>query len=450
MLPSWNNRLYIILSPEHIRLRLWGRGLMPKLLAKHAEVIESSGVTSSQLAQIIVDKLNQQLAKPEWQNTDVDIVLSNRLVRYAVILFDAQLKKYSEQEAYAKHALRKIYGAVIEQWALRIQNSNAGVPKLISAVDKTLLENVRQACTMHKLKLRSITPQLLQVLSRHAQDIKTNPAWLVVNDPGYTLFSLLKDGELITVSGVSHENINELPILLDRENLSSTLDEPCKSVYLYASAEINLTSLPKSAYEISKLNTIEQEGMSNPVDVISALFKRRNHKLAMNYQKAVDLPSKRAGWLLLIVGLAILLDMGITYDHLQNDREAMDRDIKTSKLHIDDGSRAVGTGQYTDKDIADAGLIIKRLSTPWNHIFVGMESVSNKNVAILAIAPDVQSGLLRIEGEAKDYAAALTLVAQLRETKPFSDVFLLSHETKREDPQHPVRFTLSLRWEKQS
>jgi hypothetical protein len=450
VLPSWNNRLYITLSPERISLHLWGRGLRPKLLTELDVVIESSAVASSQSTQAIVDKLNQLLAKPEWQNAEVGIVLSNRLVRYAVIPFDAQLKKYAEQEAYAKHALRKIYGAVVAQWEIRIQHSNSALPKLISAVDKTLLENVRHVCTIHKLKLRSITPQLLQAINRHAQDIKSNPAWLVMNEPSYTLFALLKNGELPYVSGVNNGNIKELPVLLDRENLSATLDEPCKSVYLYGSAEINLTSLPKSTYEISKLITIEQEGMSNPVDVVLALFKRRSHKLAMNYQMAVDLPSKRAGWLLLVVGLAILFEMGITYNRLQNDRTAMDRDIKTSKLHIDDGSRTVVTGQYTDKDIADASLIIKRLSTPWNHIFVGMESVSNKNVAILAIAPDVQTGLLRLEGEAKDYAAALTLVAQLRATKPFSDVFLLNHETKRDDPQHPIRFTLSLRWVNQS
>jgi Tfp pilus assembly protein PilN len=71
-------------------------------------------------------------------------------------------------------------------------------------------------------------------------------------------------------------------------------------------------------------------------------------------------------------------------------------------------------------------------------------------VAILSIQPDMQTGLLRIEGEAKDYAAALTLVANLRETKTFSDVFLLHHEIKHNDLQHTVGFTLSMRWIKLS
>ena len=87
---------------------------------------------------------------------------------------------------------------------------------------------------------------------------------------------------------------------------------------------------------------------------------------------------------------------------------------------------------------------------PMGCVFNGIESVSKKNVAILSIEPDVQTGLLRIEGEAKDYASALTLVAKLRTTKPFSDVFLLRHEIKRDDPQHPVNFTVSMQWVKPS
>ena len=91
---------------------------------------------------------------------------------------------------------------------------------------------------------------------------------------------------------------------------------------------------------------------------------------------------------------------------------------------------------------------MSRLSTPWDAFFTGLESVKNSKVAILSIQPDMRSGLLQIEGEAKDYAAVLTLVAQLRETKPFSDVFLSRHEIKPDDLQHPVVFALTTRWSK--
>ena len=452
MSPSLRNRIYMTLGPERISLRKLGRGLKPRLLAQHDEVIDILELSStlalppSSSWQAVVDRLNQLLGQPEWQNAEVDIVLSNRLVHYAVISFSEQLKKYSEQEAFARHTLNKTYGAVAEQWELRIQRGKAGAPSLISAVDRTLLENLRQVCTNHKLKLHSVTPHLMEVFNHHGKDIKMNPAWLVINESSYSLFALLKGGKFASVSGVSHHSIRELPILLDRENLASTLAEPCKLVYLHSPMENDLSAISPREYQITRLDAAVHENFPKLVEGFYPMGDWLKHKLALDYQQPVDRPSRKAGWLLLVTGMALLLEMGITYDRLHNDRAAMDRQIKTSGIRMDNGSRVPSAGQFTDKDFAEARQIIGRLSTPWNLFFVGMESVGNANVAILSIAPDMQTGLLRIEGEAKDYAAVLTLIAQLRTTKPFSDVYLINHDIKRDDPQHPVSFALSLRW----
>lgn len=173
-------------------------------------------------------------------------------------------------------------------------------------------------------------------------------------------------------------------------------------------------------------------------------------RLDLNFQQRPDRPSSVAGWLLLIVGLVMLIEMGVSYSRLQREREAINNEIRTSRLIVDTSRREASAPQFAEKDFDEARQIIKRLSSPWKEIFAGLESVNSKNVAILSIQPDMQTGLLRIEGEAKDYAAVLTLVAQLRTTKPFSDVFLSHHEIKRDDPQHPVVFTVSMRWVKPS
>ena len=168
-------------------------------------------------------------------------------------------------------------------------------------------------------------------------------------------------------------------------------------------------------------------------------------RLDLNFRKQPNRSSRTAGWVLLLTGGALLLEMGISYDRLQNDRTAMNEEIRTSHIRLDEQERT-SNYQFTDKDFADGHQIINRLATPWDAFFAGLESVNNSKVAILSIQPDMQSGLLQIEGEAKDYAAVLTLIAQLRMTKPFSDVFLLRHEIKRDDPQHPVAFALSMHW----
>lgn len=172
-------------------------------------------------------------------------------------------------------------------------------------------------------------------------------------------------------------------------------------------------------------------------------------RLDLNFQKPANRPSRTAGWLLLLTGLALLAEMGVSYDRLQNDREAMNKEIRTSHIRLDT-QESSSRYQFTDKDFEEGHQIVGRLSTPWDAFFVGLESIKSSDVAILSIQPDVQTGLLQIEGEAKDYAAVLTLVAQLRVTKPFSNVFLLRHEVKRDDPQHPVSFALSTHWAKPS
>lgn len=264
MSPSWRNRLFIAISQEHISLLKLGRGLKMKLQAKHDEAVAPAGKQLSW--QAALDRLTQILSQPEWQNADVNIVLSNRLVRYATILFSAQLQSYSAREAFAKHIFTQTYGTAADQWVLRIQHGKTGSPWLVSAVDHALLEGLRQTCAAHKLKLRSVTPYLTPVFNHYREAIKSDPAWLVISEPGYSLFALLSGREFIAVNGVCHDSIRELPILLERENLAAALIEPCKSVYLYTSSGNALSTMPKMGYEFSKLAMAAPGGFPSSAD----------------------------------------------------------------------------------------------------------------------------------------------------------------------------------------
>ena len=269
MSPSWRNRLYIAISPEHISVLRLGRGLRMKIHAKHDEAVAPSGKLP--FWKTILDKLTQLLSQPEWQNAEVNIVLSNRLVRYATIPFSTQLQNYSVQEAFARHYLAQVYGTAAEQWVLRIQHGKTGAPSLVSAVDRALLEGLRQMCATHKLELRSVTPYLMPVFNYYRKTIKSDPAWLVINEPGYSLFALLEGGEFVAVNGVCHDSINELPILLDRENLAGSFAEPCKSVYVHTSSGDKLSAMPAMGYEFSKLDIAVPDGFPPSADGLYAM-----------------------------------------------------------------------------------------------------------------------------------------------------------------------------------
>lgn len=448
MSPSWNNRLRITISPERISLLKLGRGLKPKLLAKHDEVIDVSGKQPAW--QVALERLDAILTQPEWQDAEIDIVLSNRLVRFAVIPFAAQLKDYSAQEAFARYSLIQTYGPVAGQWELRIQHGKAGKPWLVCAMDKALLDRLRQTCTANQLQLRSVTPYLASVFNRHFSAFRNEAAWLVVNEPGYSLFSLLHGREFVAVSGVYHDSVQDIPLLLDRENLTSALDVPCKSVYLHAAFGGDSSGMAQSGYDLDVLDSSEPDVVPAFIESLysSVAGRMDRARLRLDFQQAVDAPRRLAGWALLLTGLVLLAEMGFSYDKMQQDREEMHQQMRAAKLRMDMPREMQVVRKFTDEDFEKGRQIIKQLSTPWDEFFAGLESVSNENAAILSIEPDMQSGILRIEGEAKDYASVLTLIAQLRTTKPFSGVFLLRHETKRDDPLHPVSFTLSMRWVK--
>ncbi|MFY9259097.1 MAG: PilN domain-containing protein [Gallionella sp.] len=165
----------------------------------------------------------------------------------------------------------------------------------------------------------------------------------------------------------------------------------------------------------------------------------------LDYQKSVEPQNRRAGWLLLLAGIALMIEMGQSYKQLRHEQAVINHKLQTSVPHVDRAQKKV-TYNFSAKDFETAQQIVRHLATPWSELFSGLESANLKNVAILSVEPDMQNGRIHITGEAKDYASVLTLIARLRAAQTFSEVFLLHREIKFDDPQHPLGFTLSMKW----
>ena len=270
MLPLWRKRIYIAISPEHISMVLLGRGLKPKLLACFDEAIQPQDGDKVPW-QAVVGKLAQILTHSEWQNADAEIVLSNKLARYAMIPPNVKLKKYAGREAFARHVMSQTYGGIVNQWVLRIQHQNPSAPWLVSAIDQDLLQNLQLICINSKLKLGGVTPWLVPVFNRLRKQSIADPSWLVLNESGVSLCVLINNGEIISVNETYHDNINDLPLILDRENLLSPLAEPCKIVYLHAPFGTNLPALKSVEYEINMLEIPVLQGLPNNADAYYAM-----------------------------------------------------------------------------------------------------------------------------------------------------------------------------------
>jgi hypothetical protein len=86
------------------------------------------------------------------------------------------------------------------------------------------------------------------------------------------------------------------------------------------------------------------------------------------------------------------------------------------------------------------------MTLPWDRLFRELEVAASREVALLAVQPDVASRQVRISGEAVSFKAMLEYSRRLEQTDMLGEVVLLGHEVRSQDPQRPVTFSLSAGW----
>ena len=152
------------------------------------------------------------------------------------------------------------------------------------------------------------------------------------------------------------------------------------------------------------------------------------------------------GWTLLLIGLALCGEMGISYINLQREMSGLE---KTLVMNGASGkkSRQSSVASFTPEEIDHAREIISRIAIPWGDLFKAVETVKADRVALLVLEPDPKTEKLQLRGEAADLPALLTYVARLGRTNQLRDVYLLRHEVKQGmNPSYPVAFSINARW----
>jgi Tfp pilus assembly protein PilN len=149
------------------------------------------------------------------------------------------------------------------------------------------------------------------------------------------------------------------------------------------------------------------------------------------------------GWLLLGIAAFIAVDTGVSY-HAARSTAKQAEALLAQRLPA---GRA--PAKASPAEVAEVRESVQRLSMPWDSLFVALESAASENVTLSAIEPDTRSGTVTIQGDGKDYLAALTYVLNLSRTEGLERVQLLRHEQKANDPKGPVTFAVSAAWSTQ-
>jgi Tfp pilus assembly protein PilN len=163
--------------------------------------------------------------------------------------------------------------------------------------------------------------------------------------------------------------------------------------------------------------------------------------LNLDYQ---DSGRKRLGGALLVAGLALLLGVGGYQYQLEQDIARLE--AGTDRSSTAPASAGVTGSETQAQEIAQANSVIRRIALPWEDLFGAFEAVATGEVALLAIEPDAQKGRLRVTAEAKSSGAMLAYLDALQQQAMLQEVALASHEVQEDEPEKPLRFVLTARW----
>lgn len=163
---SWRERILIALEPQAVHA----------LRAKSGE--KRSGAWPQGLAEVLAG----------WPGAEVTVVVSNRLVRYVVVPRTAGVSGDAEELALARHHFIRVHGERSRDWDVRYSRETG----LASAVDKGLLDELRESLKPHRLV--SLQPYLMAAFNRLRARVPKEGAWIVLPEAQATCVALYANG----------------------------------------------------------------------------------------------------------------------------------------------------------------------------------------------------------------------------------------------------------------
>lgn len=207
-----------------------------------------------------------QGALPDHAGCSARVMLSSRLVRYALVPWSDALGDADEEVAYARHFFERVHGDAVAQWALRVSAGGNGEPMLASAVDARLLDALRTTFATAKVRLDSIQPNLMAVCNEHRRRLQGQHAWLALLEPGSLCLALLHNGRWARIRSmrIGRGWRVELGLLLAREAYLADPGVAARDVFLWAPGQDEVKLPETDRWQFHLLATPDRGGA--PVD----------------------------------------------------------------------------------------------------------------------------------------------------------------------------------------
>lgn len=141
-----------------------------------------------------------------------------------------------------------------------------------------------------------------------------------------------------------------------------------------------------------------------------------------------------------LLGVALLLAGGLVVNYQETQAELRRLEAAEALLNSARPARAAPR-ERLEGEMKSAQAAVRQLALPWAQLIDSLERASTREIAVLQIQPDAQNRVLRVTAEARRHELMLEYLRRLG-ASGFSDVHLVSHHVREEDPARPIQFSV--------
>jgi len=128
--------------------------------------VVAKGVRPCSASQDVLASLPEVMREAGAGGCDVSILLSNRLVRYAIVPNPDSASGREEVDLLTRHAFERVPGAAVDGWEIRLSSAKPGRAAFASAVDRDLVHGLRDVMAGSKAYTASIRPYLMAAFNQ--------------------------------------------------------------------------------------------------------------------------------------------------------------------------------------------------------------------------------------------------------------------------------------------
>ncbi|HZR02228.1 MAG TPA: hypothetical protein VFA81_03535 [Burkholderiales bacterium] len=105
-----------------------------------------------------VQALARVLSEMHMRNATLRLIVSDHFVRYGLLPWSENVVRDPERAALARFTFKQLFGNLSDDWEIALDEQSASQSSYAVAMDRPLLEALRELCKVHKLRLSSIVP----------------------------------------------------------------------------------------------------------------------------------------------------------------------------------------------------------------------------------------------------------------------------------------------------